>query len=169
MRHDTSPPHRPQRPVAFVAWSAIAGVYLYLAPDCAWAIQSHGPPEGLYTHQLAHALFALSMAVLAYWLQANRFTLQRGWRLIQMSCVLFIFWNLTAFAGHFVETSIPADLIIGQTGSWDQRVLTGAHPLTAAYCILKLDHFVCVPAILCLFLGIRRLYTQALLQTAQGK
>jgi hypothetical protein len=139
----------------------ITGV-LWLCPEPARALQSHGAPEGLITHQLAHVLFAVSMGVLAYWLSSNRFTRQRGWRLIQISCLLFLLWNLVAFSGHVVEGMLPPDLILGPKGSWNQRLIT-EHGLTApAYYSLKLDHLVCVPAILCLFLGIRSLYLQTL-------
>jgi hypothetical protein len=37
------------------------------------------------------------------------------------------------------------------------------------YYFLKMDHLVCVPAILCLFLGIRNLYKQTLLKAAGEK
>ncbi len=135
---------------------------LWLCPESVRALQSHGAPEGLITHQLAHVLFAVSMGVLAYWLSSNRFTRQRGWRLIQFSCLLFLLWNLVAFSGHVVEGMLPPDLILGPKGSWNQRLIT-EHGLTApAYYSLKLDHLVCVPAILCLFLGIRSLYLQTL-------
>lgn len=160
---------RPLSSLRFAAMLLIAGVGVGLDPDEAWALQSHGPPEGLYAHQMAHVLFAISMAVLAYWLEANRFTEERGWRLIQLSCLLFFLWNLVALAGHFVEVRIPPDLIEGQGSGWDQRLLAGGGSYALFYYFLKMDHFVCVPAILCLFFGIRNLYKQTLMKAAQDK
>ena len=143
-----------------------ASLGICLDPVQAFALQSHGPPEGYYTHQLAHVLFALSMVGLAYWLEVNRFTKERGWRLIQISCLLFFLWNLVALSGHFVEVRIPPDLIEGHGTGWGQRLLAGGGSYAVFYYFLKMDHLVCVPAILCLFLGIRNLYKQTLLKTA---
>ncbi len=140
-----------------------------LCPDTAWAFQTHGAPEGLIAHQLAHVLFALSMGVLAYWLESNRFIEARGWRLIQISCLLFLLWNVVAFTGHFVEIKLPPDMILGPKGSWNQRLLAGGGTVAAAYYSLKLDHLVCVPAIVCLFLGIRSLYVQTMTEGARSK
>ena len=141
----------------------IACFLVCLAPDKAWALQIHSSPEGLYVHQLAHILFAFSMAVLAYWLEINRFVEERGWRLIQISCLLFLLWNLVAFTGHYVEVRIPSNLIEGQAGSWNQKILIEGDSFTLVYYFLKLDHLVCVPAILCLFFGIRHLYKRTLI------
>jgi hypothetical protein len=153
----------------FAAILLIAGVGVLLDPVKAWALQSHGPPEGLYAHQMAHLLFAISMVVLAYWLETNGFTRERGWRLIQLSFLLFFLWNLVAFSGHFVEIRIPPGLIEGQQGGWDQRLQVGYDSFTVAYYFLKMDHLVAVPAILCLFLGIRNLYKQTLMKVARDK
>jgi hypothetical protein len=136
-------------------------ILLMLIPGSAWAFQSHPEPEGLYVHQIAHVLFLLSMGVLAYWLEQNRFTLQRGWRFIQIACVFFILWNLVAFSGHWVEDKIPSASVSGEP-DWTQKIDLGAHPLVPIYYILKLDHLVSVPAMIFLFLGIRSLYRQAL-------
>jgi len=141
----------------------IACFVVCLAPDKAWALQIHSAPEGLYVHQLAHILFAFSMAVLAYWLEINRFVEERGWRLIQISCLLFLLWNLVAFTGHYVEVRIPSNLIEGRAGSWNQKILIEGDSFTLVYYFLKLDHLVCVPAILCLFFGIRHLYKRTLI------
>ena len=61
-----------------------------LVPAAALAFQSHPAPEGLYAHQFAHVFFLIAMIFLAYWLEYNKLTLHRGWRLIQAACVLFI-------------------------------------------------------------------------------
>lgn len=101
------------------------------------------------------------MGILVYWLHRNRLTDQTGWRLIQISCVLFIAWNVVAFSGHWVEELISANMIRGHPG-WTQRLDTGASPWAVVYFILKLDHLLCVPAILCLVLGLRSLYKKVL-------
>lgn len=129
-------------------------------PSLAWAFQSHPAPEGLYAHQLAHVFFIVAMGILAYWLQVNEFVRQRGWRLIQMSCILFILWNIMAIVGHWVEERVAADAVIGEP-DWTQRIILDSMMMRLYY-VLKLDHLVCVPAMICLLLGIRSLYRGAL-------
>jgi hypothetical protein len=138
----------------------IALATLLAVPGSAWAFQSHPEPEGLYTHQIAHVFFIFAMAMLVYWLEQNRFTQERGWRLIQIACVLFVVWNIVAFAGHWVEEQIPPSAVVGEP-DWTQRIDFSSHWLAPVYYMLKLDHVVSVPAMICLFLGIRSLYMQA--------
>lgn len=130
-----------------------------LVPTAVFAFQSHPAPEGLYAHQLAHGFFLIAMVFLAYWLEYNNLTLHRGWRLIQAACILFILWNLVALSGHWVEERIPRDDLQGDP-DWTQRIDLAGHSLNYAYYFLKLDHFVCVPAMICLFLGVRSLYKE---------
>jgi len=128
-----------------------------LVPVSVWAFQSHPAPEGLYAHQLAHFFLIIAMGFLAYWLEFNRLVLQKGWRLIQTSCLLFVLWNVVAIAGHWVEERIPREALQGDP-DWTQRIDLAASTMNYAYYILKLDHVVCVPALTCLFLGVRSLY-----------
>jgi hypothetical protein len=130
-----------------------------VSPGSAWSFQAHPAPEGLYAHQMAHLFFIIAMAMLAYWLQYNRFTTHRGWRLIQVSCILFLVWNLVAMTGHWVEEHIPREVLQGDP-DWTQRIELGTKHLNWVYYFLKLDHLVSVPAIMCLFLGVRSLYRE---------
>jgi hypothetical protein len=136
---------------------------LLAVPGSAWAFQSHPAPEGLYAHQIAHVFFIFAMAMLAYWLEQNRFTQERGWRFIQISCILFVVWNIVAFAGHWVEEQIPPSSLIGDP-DWTQRIDFSSHPLAPLFFVLKLDHLISVPAMVFLFLGIKSLYKQALIE-----
>jgi hypothetical protein len=128
--------------------------------DNAWALQVHESPEGLVAHQLAHVFFAATMALLVYWLESNGFVAARGWRLIQIACLLFIAWNVAAFAGHWTAKAVDSSLILGERGTIDQRILLQQSPWVLLFYILHLDHLLCVPAIFCLFLGIRSLYRE---------
>jgi hypothetical protein len=137
------------------------------SPGLAWAFQSHPAPEGLYAHQLAHVFFIVAMGILAYWLQENSFVQQRGWRLIQISCILFVVWNLSTFFGHWVEERVTADAVIGEP-DWTQRIILDS-VMTRLYYALKLDHIISVPAMICLFLGIRSLYKYALKEEGHAR
>jgi hypothetical protein len=98
------------------------------------------------------------MVVLAYWLQVNQLVRERGWRLIQISCLLFLLWNIDAFAGHWIASHLPNEIFAGAPGSLSRKVIPGQSVWVLPYFILHFDHFICVPAILCLLLGIRSLY-----------
>jgi hypothetical protein len=127
----------------------------------AMAIQSHPAPEGLYVHQIAHLCFIVAMGFLAYWLEVNRFTCQKGWRYIQIAAILFLCWNVIAFFGHWVEEKVPKELFIGDP-DWSQRLVSGESLWADCFYVLKLDHLVCVPAIIFLYVGIKRLYMDLL-------
>ncbi len=133
-------------------------VFLAGSLEAGWALQTHEAHEGLVTHQLAHVFFAGTMALLVYWLESNRFVKNKGWRLVQISCLLLIFWNVVAFSGHWVAKVLDASLIVGESGAIGQRILVQESPLSVCYYVLHMDHLLCVPAMLCLFLGIRSLY-----------
>lgn len=147
---------------AFIPFLAlVVCCLLFSAPEQALAFQSHDAPEGLYGHQLAHAFFIVAMAILVYWLELNRLTANRAWRLIEISCALLLLWNLWAMIGHWVEELIPDASLAGEP-DWSQRLRLNLSPWTRLYYVLKFDHLVCLPAIVCLYLGIRGLCERAL-------
>ncbi|MGB9615845.1 MAG: hypothetical protein ACPL7J_00845, partial [Desulfomonilaceae bacterium] len=117
----------------------------------------HPAPEGLYVHQLAHVCFIVSMAFLAYWLEVHHFCRQKGWRYIQIAALLFVLWNILAFAGHWIEEKIPRELFVGDP-DWSQRLIAKDNVWADLFYLLKLDHLVSVPAIVCLYWGIKLLY-----------
>jgi hypothetical protein len=129
-------------------------------PDGVNATQAHGQPEGIYAHQLAHIFFLISMAALAYWLKARNLTVETGWRYIQISAILFLIWNVDAFCVHFLGEQLQAVTVIPQ-GGWKVQIATAESNaiLSWLYYILKLDHLLCVPAMVFLYMGLRRLIT----------
>lgn len=127
-------------------------------PETARALQVHGAPEGLYIHQLAHIHFLAALGYLFWDIQRTTFAGGRGWRYLQLFCVLMICWNIVAFTGHIAGGSlVPEDFM--RTDGYLQSTLLG--PLAGVkllYYATKLDHLVCVPALFFLFLGMRSLY-----------
>lgn len=115
-------------------------------------------------HQIAHLFFTFSMGLLIYWLRKRGLVSRKGWRYIQYAALFFIAWNLDAFFSHWLlEQSgfISVENIQGMK----MRVTAaeGLGWLSQIYYITKLDHLLCVPAMLFLLLGIRRLYRSSLL------
>ena len=134
----------------------------------ALATQAHSAPEGLYAHQLAHIFFIISMGVLAYWLRERKLVQAVGWRYIQYSALFFILWNVDAFFVHLVEEQI-ALVDIQRVGLWEINITSPVNSpiLVWLYYAAKLDHLLCVPALLFLFFGLRRLLRDAEMSTTR--
>lgn len=132
--------------------------FLLSLPLPVWATQQHGDPEGLYIHQMAHIFFVFSMGLLIYWLRKRRLVKEKGWRYIQYAAVFFIAWNADAFLIHWMDeqTQLIQTLRIGLT-KIHLSSPQGFGWLVPVYYVAKLDHLLCGPALLFLFMGLRRL------------
>jgi hypothetical protein len=133
-------------------------VSIVFITEPALATQAHSAPEGLYAHQLAHIFFIVSMGVLMYWLRERKLVQAVGWRYIQYSALFFILWNADAFFVHLVEEQLGL-VSIQRIGLWDIDITTTmkSQTLLWLYYAAKLDHLLCVPALLFLYFGLRRL------------
>jgi hypothetical protein len=124
----------------------------------AHATQGHGGIEGVYAHQMAHIIFIISMGVLIYWLRERKLVQHTGWRFIQYSALFFILWNLDAITVHALDDQFR--IIDTQTiDIWSIRIEDpfDHNFLKILYYIAKLDHLLCVPALLFLYQGLKRL------------
>jgi len=141
---------------------ALAVLACWLLPQPALAVQEHGPPEGIYSHQGAHLFFIASMVLLVYWLRQRRLVREAGWRYIQYAAFFFILWNLDAFTAHFLdEQSGILDTAMAAPGKIKIEVSENLTALAWYYYIAKLDHLLCVPAMVFLYAGLRRLLKDA--------
>jgi hypothetical protein len=131
---------------------------ILLSAEPALATQAHNAPEGLYAHQLAHIFFIVSMGVLIYWLRERRLVRSVGWRHIQYAALFFILWNLDAFFVHLLDEQL-AVIDIRRISLWDIHITAASQSKTLIwlYYAAKLDHLLCVPALLFLYFGLRRL------------
>lgn len=134
-------------------------------PAAAYATQTHGGLEGLFVHQFAHLFFILSMGLLIYWLRKRGLVSRRSWRYIQYAAIFFIAWNLDAFFSHWLLEQ-SGFIAVENIQGMQMRVTTleGFQGLAEIYYLSKLDHLLCVPAMLFLLLGLRRLYKSSLLE-----
>lgn len=131
-----------------------------MAEPC-WALQSHGPPEGVYVHQMAHLLFSGALAYL-FWHTRKRPALEsKGWKYLQIFCVVLICWNLLAFIGHEAYGFLKAEDFVN-TDSLHGFIVPPISAVKVLYYITKMDHLLNVPALLALVVSLRIFYLEAL-------
>jgi hypothetical protein len=143
----------------FTGW-VILQVLLAAVP--AWATQGHTGTEGVWVHQFAHLFFLFSMGILIFWLRRAGLVKAPGWRYIQYAALFFILWNLDTLMVHFLDEQIHA-VTVNAIGEWQVRLDTVGNRdwLATAYYLGKLDHLLCVPAMICLLAGIRHMLKEA--------
>lgn len=131
---------------------------LFFLADPAAATQAHGAPEGLFVHQLSHLFFIFAMGTLIYWLRSRALVRETGWRNIQYAALFFILWSLDAFFVHLLDEQFLL-VDVTRTGPWQIKLDTpaGMSWLGGIYYLLKLDHLLCVPGLIFLYMGLRRL------------
>ncbi len=147
----------------------VAAGFLFLIPSAAWATQAHAAPEGIIGHQIAHVVFIVSMAILIYWLWERRLVEQPGWKYIQYAAMFFILWNLDAFFAHLIDEQL-ALVEVQKISFWRRRIVAqgGIGGIEVLYYLLKMDHLLCVPAMVCLYVGLRRLLKMPPADDARG-
>ncbi|MDY6830387.1 MAG: hypothetical protein SWC96_00855 [Thermodesulfobacteriota bacterium] len=124
------------------------------------ATQTHGGPEGLVVHQFSHIFFFFSMGLLIYWIRTRGLHRQTGWRYIQFAAALFMVWTLDAFATHLMDEHFLW-VQLTETGLWQARIEAGNLFVSAVYYLAKMDHLWCVPALLFMYLGLKRLNVES--------
>jgi hypothetical protein len=131
---------------------------LSLLPSTGYATQAHAAPEGLYTHQLAHIFFIVSMGSLIFWLKKRHLSDQKGWRYIQYAAACLILWNIGAFTAHALDEQFVL-VNVTRLDNWRIEIIPPVNypGLAPIYYLCKLDHLLCVPALIFLYAGLRQL------------
>ena len=129
-----------------------------LIPGNALATQGHGGIEGVYAHQFAHLFFIISMGILIYWLRERKLVRETGWRFIQYAALFFILWNIDTIIVHALDDQIRI-IQTQSVGTWQIRIDDAYSNdfIKLFYYFAKLDHLLCVPALVLLYLGLKRL------------
>lgn len=134
--------------------------------ESAWALQSHGAPEGIYVHQMAHLLFMGALAYLYWHTRRSPVLVSNGWKYLQLFCILLFCWNVLTFVGHAAfEHLLATDFI--QKESWGEQLATPLSVTKGLYFISKMDHFLYVPALIALVISLRTFYLEARMEAAQ--
>ena len=147
---------------------AIIGL-IVLLPNSVLATQGHGGMEGVYIHQLAHLFFILSMGILIYWLRERKLVVEKGWRYIQYAALFFILWNIDTILVHALDDQFRI-IEVQRIGRWQIQITDrfNSATLQVFYYLAKLDHLLCVPALIFLYLGLKRLLTTTTLPSKTG-
>ena len=132
-------------------------VFYFLFPASALATQAHGDPEGLFVHQFAHIFFAISLAIFIYWLRFKDLIEETGWRYIQYAALFFIFWNADAALAHLLDEQLRI-IEVERIGNWHIKLTSSDNTrfTIILYYIAKLDHLLCVPALIFLSAGLKQ-------------
>ena len=102
------------------------------------------------------------MGLLIFWLRQRRLVREPGWRWIQYAALFFILWNIDAFTAHFLDEQLGVlDTVMAAPGKIKIEVDENLTALGWLYYMAKLDHLLCVPAMLFLYAGLRRLLKAA--------
>lgn len=141
-------------------WAVITAAVLanLLAPATGFAIQLHKGSEGIIVHQVGHLFFLLSMVVLIFIITGRQLNKQYGWKMIQLSAILFVLWNLDTILAHFFDNQIHA-VTVENMSLWEVRIsaMSGSEFMVLFYHSLKLDHLLCVPALFFFYRGLASL------------
>jgi hypothetical protein len=126
-------------------------------PGTVMATQAHGDPEGLFVHQLAHGFFAVSLAIFIYWLRFRNLVEETGWRYIQYAAIFLILWNGDAAIAHLLDEQINI-IEVEQIGQWYLKLTSTDNTAftIVLYYLVKLDHLLCVPALMFLSAGLKQ-------------
>ena len=141
-----------------IAAGCVCVLMVLLTPAAATATQGHAGIEGVWVHQFAHLFFLFSMLLLIYWLRQAGLVKLPGWRYIQYAALFFILWNVDTILVHFLDEQVQA-VAVDHLGNWQIRINTMDRYgwLAPVYYLIKLDHLLCVPAMVCMMLGLRHM------------
>ncbi|MDR0478148.1 MAG: hypothetical protein LBH14_09490 [Desulfobulbaceae bacterium] len=134
---------------------------MFFGAQDACALQTHGGVEGMVVHQFAHLHYILALGFLLWDLYRPDFV-SRPWLLLRCFCVLMILWNILALVGHFAQSGLPEGDIVTEDGYLSAFLLLPLSFGRWVYYVAALDHLLCVPALFCLFLAMRRFYRDSL-------
>lgn len=135
-------------------------IAIFGLPANVWALQSHGAPEGKYVHQMAHLLFTGALSYLYWHTRKTKELTGKGWKYLQIFCVLFACWNLLAFIGHEAFEFLNREDFINKN-SWKEQLAPPVSGVKLVYFFTKMDHLIFVPALSALVMSLRCFYHDA--------
>jgi hypothetical protein len=134
-------------------WGLAAGLLAW-CPWPAWAIQTHGNPEGLYAHQMGHLAFLGAMIFVCWEVWRRGLLARPGFKRFYWACLLLGVWNALTFCGHWAEEGLePGAIDTGAGYLFRHLHITDLNGLV--YYLATLDHLILIPALLLYYLALR--------------
>ena len=131
----------------------VYGILFFANP--AYAVQVHGPPEGLYVHNMAHIFFSSAIIFFLYYFRKHPPGKGPPWRFLRCSLFMFLLWNIDALIVHILSIGIPETAFHMPRDIFEHALLPPITFKVFLYYFLKNDHLLCVPAMLFLVLSLR--------------
>lgn len=132
-----------------------------LFPKTSFAIQAHGGSEGIIVHQGGHLFFLLSLCALVYWLEKKWFLKGKSRRYFQLFGLFLILWNLDVILMHFLDEQI--EIIDISRSGLDVMINSSSNSqiLKYIYYLGKMDHILCVPALIFLYMALNSIENES--------
>lgn len=130
-------------------------------PGNSWALQSHGAPEGNYVHQMAHLLFTGALCYLYWHTRKTPELTGKGWKYLQIFCLLFALWNILAVFGHETFELLEKEDFLHK-GTWKEQLAPPISVVKLIYFFTKMDHLIFVPALFALVMSLKNFYHKAI-------
>ena len=131
----------------------VATILLFAKP--AFAVQVHGPPEGLYVHIIAHIFFSSAIIFLLFLFKRHPPGRGIPWRYLRWSLFMFLLWNIDTLIVHILSIGIPEAALHMPEDIFQHELLPPITVKELFFYILRNDHLLCVPAMLFLVLSLR--------------
>lgn len=145
-------------PFSLKPFALLTGLFL-LWPQPALAIQTHLGREGIYVHQGAHVFFALSMVIFALNIHRSTLSTRKPWQFFFWGALLLVIWNVWAFCGHIIEYLVPPEnFTFAPTPLSPRLVISSWREIV--YFFLKMDHLLCLPAVICFYLALKAILNE---------
>ena len=136
-------------------------IFLLLSPSAALAVQTHGPPEGLYVHMMAHIFFSAAIVFLLYLLHKRPLGVGPAWKHMKISLILWLLWNMDTFVVHYITGGLPSEAFTTSNGFLHTVLPPPLDIKRIIYYLGKFDHVLCVPAIWFLALSLKNFRDEA--------
>ncbi|MBF0233295.1 MAG: hypothetical protein HQK65_09695 [Desulfamplus sp.] len=128
---------------------------LFAMPESAHATQMHSASEGVIVHQIGHLFFLVSMVILYLTIKGKSLNLEKGWKFIQLSALLFVLWNLNALLVHFFDNQIDfISTVVLSMWEIEIKAVNNSPISIWLYYFLRLDHLLALPAMILLWKGL---------------
>ncbi len=129
--------------------------FIIFSQNDALAVQVHGPPEGFLVHIMGHVFFTAALIFLIYILHKYPIDNFKAWKYFKISIFFWLIWNLDTFMVHILSVRLPQKAIVKGPHLVYLKLVGPFDFERLLYYFGKFDHFLCVPAMVCLAISLK--------------